>query len=124
MSICTQVFDGNSRKRSASRAALVMIAMMTWWGGCSDFGVTPGGDMIVSTGRIEQDYGIDFLLRSDREFQGSTIFYPQNLPDSFRHNGLRVKFAGNIAMDPTVMYILPPIRLISIDLIPGSPRPD
>jgi len=45
-----------------------------------------------------------------------------NIPPQMLH-GLRVKFVGSIAMDPAAMSMLPPIRLISIDLFAGVPGP-
>jgi len=111
------------RGRRGTRPALTLLVVLFSWGGCSDLGVTPGDDIVISTATIEQAYGNDFLIHLDHEFRGMAVYDPLNLPDEFRQNGLRVKIVARFAAEPNVMYILPPLRIISIDLIGSIPRP-
>ena len=110
------------RGRRGTRLALTALSVLFFWGGCSDLGVTPGDDIVISTATIEQAYGNDFLIHLDHEFRGMVVYYPLNLPNEFRQNGVRVKIVARYAAEPNVMYILPPLRLISIDPI-GSILP-
>jgi hypothetical protein len=82
---------------------------------CEDLGEPSTDDVVDSSGTIIQRSSETFLIQSDAAFQQKgTTFYPLNLPDEFRRDGLRIRFSGKLEVDPTALYLYIPIRLSRI----------
>lgn len=89
--------------------------------GCAYLGEEPTNDLIDYTGTIIQETPQSFLIESDTALDNYfKTFYPLNLPDTFKRNGLRIRFSGNIEIEPTGMYRYPPIRLSRVASIGRS----
>ncbi len=83
--------------------------------GCSK-SVEPTDNSIVTnyTGTITED----FLINSDVIYKGhKEIFYPSNLPESFKQKGLRIIFSGKrIECPPNAQCLAQEILLSSINI--------
>ncbi len=95
------------------------LMLMAFVLGCNDSGQQPTvSDVLTSTGTIIEKRAQFYLIESDVPNQyGVKTFYPLNLSDPFRHNGLRVLFSGKTEVDPASQYLYLPFRLSFIQVI-------
>jgi hypothetical protein len=95
------------------------LMLMAFVLGCEDSGLQPTTtDVVTSTGTILEKSAQFYVIESDVPNQyGVKTFYPVNLSDSFRHNGLRVLFSGKPEGDPATQYQYLPFRLSFIQSI-------
>jgi len=100
-----------------SRLYLVLI-LFTLLAGCKDLGQPSSDDMIDYRGTVSQQSPETFFIESDIAFENHfKTFYPLNLGDTFKRDGLRIRFSGKIEIDPTCECIVPPIRLSRVELL-------
>ncbi|MCG6915884.1 hypothetical protein LJE86_18420 [bacterium BMS3Abin03] len=89
------------------------IILFTLIGGCSK-SVEPTDDSVIKnyTGTITEN----FLINSDVIYKGhKEIFFPSNLPKSFKQEGLKVIFSGKrIECPPNAQCLAQEIFLSSI----------
>jgi hypothetical protein len=104
-------------RRSILLSSLLMFVMLS---ACKDLGEEPRTlDIIGGTGIVIEQSVQFYIIQSDFPLQiGVRTFYPMNLPDTFRKNGLRVRFSGRVEIDPTAQYLYCPLRLSSIESWP------
>jgi hypothetical protein len=102
------------RSRAISFAVVVLIVTFS---GCKDLGEQPQTlDIVNAAGTVVQQSPTFYVIRCDFPFQISTqTFYPTNLPDAFRKDGLRVRFSGKIDSSPWIDYLYLPIKLTTIE---------
>lgn len=104
---------------------VIIVSLFSLAAGCADLGEQANNDLVDYTGTVIQEPTQSFLIESDAAFDANLkTFYPLNLPDVFKQDGLRIRFSGNIEIDPTALYRYPPIRLsriASIGQSDGSP---
>jgi len=94
-----------------------VLLLLVFVAGCQDLGQPLTDDMLNYTGTIiEKNTGF-YLIESDMPLQQGKMFYPTNLPESFKRDGLRVRFSGSIDALPGVEYLYPPLKLSSIAVI-------
>jgi hypothetical protein len=92
--------------------------VLTLLAGCKDLGEPSSDDVINYRGTVSQQSPETFFIESDIAFENHLkTFYPLNLGDTFRRDGLRIRFSGKIEIDPTSEYIVPPIRLSRVVLL-------
>ena len=112
------------RKEETMKGTLLFLSLLVAlvFMGCSDKGkeVVPSSDDVINyTGVIKQMTPDVFLIISDYVYQGQQeLFFPTNLPDSFKKDGLRVLFSGKRGEIP------PNVRMIGIPLELSSIRVD
>ena len=100
---------------------VIIVSIFSLAAGCADLGEQPNDDLVDYTGTIIQETTQSFLIKSDAAFENYLkTFYPLNLPNAFKEDGLRICFSGNIEIDPTTLYRYPPIRLTRITSIGQS----
>lgn len=102
-------------RRSKLPFVLVLFVLMT---GCKDLGEPSTDDMVNYEGTIVHTSSESYLIITDIAFENHMeIFFPLNLPDTFKRDGFRIRFSGNIEADPNAYYSYPPIRLSRVELI-------
>ena len=96
---------------------LSIVAMLTILSACRDLGEPPATlDITNATGTVLEASPTFYVIQCDFPLQISTrTFYPTNLPDAFRKNGLRVRFSGKIDSSPGLDYLYLPVRLTFIE---------
>jgi hypothetical protein len=86
--------------------------------GCKDLGEPSSDDMTDYRGTVSQQSREIFFIESDIAFENHfKTLYPLNLGDTFKRDGLRIRFSGKIEIDPTCECIVPPIRLSRVVLL-------
>jgi hypothetical protein len=94
----------------------LMVVLLMSAVSCRDLGTPSDNDVINQTGTVIQESAQSYVIRNDAAFQkqGAT-FYPLNLTEPFKRDGLRIRFSGNIEADPFAQYIYPPLRITAIE---------
>jgi len=87
--------------------------------GCSDLGEQPVTLEIDNMpGTVLELFPQFYVIQCDVPLQIAVqTFYPRNLPEAFRKNGLRVRFSGNIESGAGMDYLYVPVTLVSIELL-------
>lgn len=98
-----------------------MAVLLICVGSCKDLGAPPDVDLVNQTGTIVQESTQTCLIRCDHQvLKQGTVLSPVNLPDPFKRTGLRIRFSGNIEVDPLTQYLYPPLRLTAIEELARS----
>ncbi|MGA3245433.1 MAG: hypothetical protein ABSE41_12510 [Bacteroidota bacterium] len=100
-----------------TRRLLSIVAMLTILSACTDLGEQPVTfDITNATGTVLEASPSFYVIQCDFPLQiSAATFYPTNLTDTFRKNGLRVRFSGQIASSPGLDYLYLPVRLTFIE---------
>lgn len=92
--------------------------LFTLLAGCKDLGEPSSDDMTDYRGTVSQQSPETCFMESDIAFENHLkTFYPLNLRDTFKRDGLRIRFSGKIEIDPTCEYVVPRIRLSRVELL-------
>jgi hypothetical protein len=95
---------------------LLMWLLLIPAAGCTDLGEPPAVDLVNQTGTIVRDSAQFYLIRCDTQvLKQGTLLFPLNLTDPFKRDGLRIRFSGNLEVDPLTQYLYPPLRLTAIE---------
>jgi len=96
----------------------VVLALSILTAGCGDLGEPSADDVVNRMGTIVAMSPATYLIVSDVTAQkNATTYYPLNLPDAFKRDGLRIRFSGRIEADPAAQYLYAPLRLSRIEAI-------
>ena len=97
---------------------LVLLALFALAVGCQDFGQPSDDDILNFTGTIIEETVDFYVIHSDTPFQNSSTFYPLNLPNSFKRDGLRIRFSGRVEISPNAQYLHLPLKISAIEALP------